>query len=76
MTETEASIALNMVPNLGPMRLRKLLEVFEDPQRILLARAAELRRVDGIGEELASAIAQWEQHVDLTGELAGCAVPA
>ncbi|HEX8312674.1 MAG TPA: DNA-processing protein DprA [Chthoniobacteraceae bacterium] len=70
MTETEASIALNMVPNLGPMRLRKLLGVFEDPQKILGARAAELRRVDGIGEELAGTIAQWEQHVDLLGELA------
>ena len=61
MTETEACIALNMVPNLGPMRLRKLLEVFETPQRILLARAAELRAVEGIGAELAEAIAGWEQ---------------
>ena len=57
MTETEACIALNMVPNLGPMRLRKLLEVFETPQRVLLARGAELRTVEGIGAELAKPIA-------------------
>lgn len=69
MTETEACIALNMVPNLGPMRLRRLLEVFETPQRVLLARAAELRTVDGIGDELAKAIAGWEQTVDLAAEL-------
>ncbi|HYR57086.1 MAG TPA: DNA-processing protein DprA [Chthoniobacteraceae bacterium] len=69
MTETEACIALNMVQNLGPVRLRKLLEVFETPERVLLARGAELRAVDGIGGELANAIACWEQHVDLAAEL-------
>ncbi|MDB6173350.1 MAG: protecting protein DprA [Chthoniobacteraceae bacterium] len=70
MTETEASIALNMVPNLGPVRMRKLLEVFQTPERILLARRAELRAVEGIGEELASAISNWEQEIDLNQELA------
>lgn len=69
MTDTEACIALNMVPNLGPVRLRKLLEAFETPQRVLQARAAELRVVDGVGQELAAAIAAWEQHVDLAAEL-------
>jgi DNA processing protein len=69
MSPTEACIALNMVPNLGPVRLRKLLEVFETPDRILIARAAELRTVDGVGPELANAIAAWEEKVDLTGEL-------
>ncbi len=69
MTETEACIALNMVPNLGPVRLRNLLEVFETPERVLLARGGELRAVDGIGAELANAIASWEQHVDLAAEL-------
>ena len=70
MTETEACIALNLVPNLGPVKMRKLLEVFESPERVLLARAAELRRVDKIGDELAGAIAGWESTVDLPGELA------
>ena len=69
MTETEACIALNMVPNLGPMRMRKLIEAFESPERILLARAGELRAVQGIGDELASSIAGWESHVDLPAEL-------
>ncbi|MDB6153071.1 MAG: protecting protein DprA [Chthoniobacteraceae bacterium] len=70
MTETEASIALNMVPNLGPVRVRKLLEVFQTPERVLLARRAELRAVEGIGEELAGAISSWEQEIDLNQELA------
>ena len=69
MTETEACIALNMVPNMGPMRLRKLLEVFETPQRILLAKAGELRAAEGIGGELANTIAGWEKQIDLESEL-------
>ena len=38
MNSTEACIALNMVPEMGPVRLRKLLEVFETPERILSAK--------------------------------------
>ena len=69
MTDTEAHIALNMVPKLGPVRLRSLLDVFETPQRILSATAAELERVDGIGPEAAKSIAAWEKKVDLDAEL-------
>ena len=70
VTETEACIALNMVPRLGPVRLRRLLEAFETPQRILLAKSGELRSVDGIGPEIADAISRWEEAVDLGAELA------
>ena len=38
MNSTEACIALNMLPKMGPVRLRKLLEVFETPERILTAK--------------------------------------
>jgi DNA processing protein len=69
VTETEACIALNMVPGMGPVRLRKLLEVFETPGRILLAKANELRRVAGIGDEVSDTIAHWQDHVDLQAEL-------
>lgn len=69
MTHTEACIALNMVPKMGPVRLRNLLEVFETPQRILCARASELRTVDGIGQDVSETIASWEKHVDLEAEL-------
>jgi DNA processing protein len=69
MTPTEACIALNLVPSLGPVRLRRLLERFSTPEGVLRARGADLKRVDGIGEELAEAISRWEDQVDLTGEL-------
>ena len=69
MNETEACIALNMVPKLGPVRLRRLLDAFGSPQRILLCRSAELRGVEGIGPEVAEGIAKWESTVDLSAEL-------
>ncbi|HEY8899455.1 MAG TPA: DNA-processing protein DprA [Chthoniobacterales bacterium] len=69
MTDTEAHIALNMVPRLGPVRLRRLLETFDTPQRILAASASELERVDGIGPDVARSIAGWEKVVDLPAEL-------
>ena len=69
MTPTEACIALNMLPTIGPVRLRKLLEVFETPDRVLSARRDALRAVEGIGNEVADQIARWEEIIDLPAEL-------
>ena len=54
---------------MGPVRLRKLLEVFETPERILSREAQQLRAVEGIGNEVAEQIANWESIVDLSAEL-------
>jgi DNA processing protein len=70
MNATEACIALNMLPTVGPVRLRKLLEVFKEPQQILAAKRSELRKVEGIGSEVADQISNWESTVDLAAELA------
>ncbi|HET9858076.1 MAG TPA: helix-hairpin-helix domain-containing protein [Chthoniobacterales bacterium] len=69
MNSTEACIALNMLPTVGPVRLRKLLQVFKEPQQILTAKRTELRKVDGIGGEVADQISNWESIVDLPAEL-------
>jgi DNA processing protein len=69
MNATEACIALNMLPTVGPVRLRKLLEVFKEPQQILGTKRSELRKVEGIGNEVADQISDWESTVDLAGEL-------
>jgi len=69
MTETEACIALNMVPNIGPVRLRKLVQAFGSPEAVLRTPKSRLRQVEGIGEELADRIADWEKTVDLKAEL-------
>src|ERR1043165_526309 len=69
MNATEACIALNMLPTIGPARLRKLLQVFKQPQQILSAKRTELRKVEGIGSEVADQISNWESTVDLPAEL-------
>src|SRR5437870_4313664 len=69
MNSTEACIALNMLPTMGPVRLRRLLEVFRQPERVLAAKRDELRRIEGIGNEVAEQISNWESIVDLTAEL-------
>ena len=69
MNSTEACIALNMLPTMGPVRLRKLLEVFGSPERVLSAKRSELRGVEGIGSEVADQISSWESIVDLPAEL-------
>jgi len=69
MNATEACIALNMLPTVGPVRLRKLLEVFREPQQVLVAKRSELRKVEGIGNEVAEQISMWESTVDLAAEL-------
>src|SRR6266853_1321281 len=69
MNTTEACIALNMLPTVGPVRLRKLLQVFGTPERVLTAKRGELRAVEGIGGEVADQIADWESTVDLAAEL-------
>src|SRR5438105_206689 len=69
MNSTEACIALNMLPTMGPVRLRKLLETFGTPEQVLTAKRDQLRRVEGVGSEVADQIANWESVVDLTAEL-------
>ena len=69
MNATEACIALNMLPTVGPVRLRKLLEVFQEPQHILAAKRSDLRKVEGIGNEVADQISNWESTIDLPAEL-------
>jgi DNA processing protein len=66
---TEACIVLNMLPMVGPVRLRKLLEVFKEPQQVLRMKRSELRQVEGIGNEVAGQISDWESTVDLAAEL-------
>jgi len=69
MDNREAMVALNMVEQVGPVRLRHLLQHFAGPVEILSASREALLQVPGIGQETAHAIATWEQHVDLATEL-------
>ena len=59
MDAREALVALNLISNVGPVRVRQLIEHFGDAPSILAASRKELLRVRGIGEETAAAIAGW-----------------
>jgi len=70
MTETEAFIALNMIPRVGPVRVQRLLEAFGSPQAILSAPISKLDKVPGIGAEVAASLAGWQSVVALADEVA------
>ena len=70
VTYTEACLAINLIPKVGPVRLRRLLAAFGEPQTVLSAPATRLSAVDGISHDLARQIAAWQDTVDLIGELA------
>ena len=69
MDSREAHVALNLIEGVGPVRVRQLLEHFGDAPAILAASRTQLVHVPGIGDDTAAAIANWEQTVDLPGEL-------
>ena len=68
MTRREALIALNLLPEVGPCRLRSLMQYFPEPQEILGASVERLRRVPRLGEKCISVLHSWEENCDLPGE--------
>lgn len=71
MTESEAYVALNMLPKVGPGRVRRLVEALGSAAAALGAKRGALSRVEGIGPDVAGVVADWESHADLAAELAG-----
>lgn len=58
-----------MIPGLGSVRVRRLLEAFGSARAVLEARRGDLRDVPGIPAAVADAVVDWQQHVDLGSEL-------
>lgn len=69
-TETLNMLALNMVEGLGPITIRRLLDAFKSAGAVLRASRDLLRRVDGIGPELAERISRWKESIDPVAEMA------
>jgi DNA processing protein len=70
VTRKEAFVALNCVQNLGPVRLRRLLDHFGSPERILAASRHELEPVSGLTQAVIDSLLTWESKTDLEQELA------
>lgn len=68
MTRFEALVSLNLVLDIGSIRLNKLLEFFGKPENILKATAKQLMMVFGIGEKIAYKICRLKKE-DLEREL-------
>lgn len=69
MSPLESLVALNMLPRIGPVRVRRLLETFGEPAAVLGAPKDRLMRVDGIGEETAKILSTWQDHADPGAEI-------
>ena len=69
MNDTEASLILNMLPQVGPVRVKRLGERFGSPSAILEASGSALCSVEGIGPEVSTVITNWQAHADLEAEL-------
>lgn len=70
MTALDAYLTLNMLPCVGPVRVRKLRERLGSVESILLARESELRSVEGIGAEVARSLVRERETVDIEKEKA------
>jgi DNA processing protein len=73
MNSLEALVALNQLPKIGPVRVRRLLEAFGTPEAMLGAPVDRLLRVDGIGDETAAILHRWQDHSDPCAELRAAA---
>lgn len=69
LTQRQAFMILNDLPNIGPITLNRLLqEIDSDPRAILRADRRRLETVRGVGPETSDALVNWRTHFDLTRE--------
>lgn len=69
MTQKEAFVLLNMASHIGSIRLKRLLEHFGSPQKILSSSKDRLTKVEGVGERIASQIIEAKKRMNLKKEL-------
>lgn len=68
MTEKEAFLVLNTVPDLGPVRIKLLVEHFGTAEKVLSASGKELEKINGIGKKISDNILNWKGFFDLEEE--------
>ena len=69
LTERQAFMVLNDLPNIGPITLNRLWEEFGgDPLEIFGADRRRLESVRGVGPETSAALLGWQQHFDVARE--------
>ena len=69
LTERQAFLILNALPNIGPITLNRLLEELGgDPRAVFSAGRRRLEAVKGVGPVISESVAAWREHVDLARE--------
>lgn len=69
MTRTEAYLVLNSLRLVGPVRVRKLRELFGAVEGLFAQPTQRLAGVQGVGQAVAESIRGWEKTFDLGAEL-------
>lgn len=67
-----AFLRLSMIPGVGPLTRRRLLERFGSPAEVLKAAPSDLQSVAGVGPKLCRSIADARNQIDTAGEIAYC----
>ena len=69
LTQRQALLVLNGLPQIGPILLRRLSDAFSgDSVKILSAKPAEFLKIKGLGQKAADVIAHWPDYFDLAKE--------
>lgn len=69
LTEEDAFLVLNALPNIGPITLNRLLaELGGEARTIFNTAASQLERIKGVGPAISSTIVKWREHFDLDRE--------
>ena len=69
LSERQAFLILNALPNIGPITLNRLLEELGgDPRAIFSAGTRRLEAVKGVGPVISGTIAGWHEQFDLARE--------
>lgn len=69
LTERQAFLVLNALPNIGPVTLNRLLEELGgDPRAVFAAGKRRLEGVKGVGPVISETIASWTEHFNVARE--------
>lgn len=69
LTERQAFLVLNALPNIGPITLNRLLaELGGDPRAVFTTERRRLEGVKGVGPVISDTIGRWREHVDVARE--------
>jgi len=74
LTERQAFLVLNALPNIGPVTLNRLLaELGGNPRSVFTAGARRLEEVQGVGPATSETLLNWRAYFDLAREEEGLA---